>query len=41
MIQEDYSKVTEKIEQSERSIEDISKKSINLELKLTEMMSLL
>ncbi len=41
MIQEDYSKVTEKIEETERSIEEISKKSINLEMKLTKMMDLL
>lgn len=41
MIQEDYSKVTEKIEETERSIEEISKKSINLELKLTKMIELL
>ena len=41
MIQEDYSKVTEKIEKTEKAIDDIGKKSINLEVKLTQMMNLI
>lgn len=39
MIQEDYSKVTERIEKAEHAIDDIASKSINLEVKLTQMMN--
>jgi signal recognition particle GTPase len=41
MIQEDYSKVTEKIEKTEQAIDEIASKSINLEVKLTQMMNLI
>jgi hypothetical protein len=35
MIQEDYSKVTERIEKTEHAIDEIASKSNNLEVKLT------
>ncbi len=41
MIQEDYSKVTEKIEKTEQAIDEIASNSINLEVKLTQMMNLI
>jgi hypothetical protein len=41
MIQEEYALLTEKLEKTENSIETTSKKSVDLESKLTKMMQLI